>query len=246
MKQELREKEEAIYIEIIRTEKGEVPFIPWEGAKSRVFPKLVNTQRNLEMISGMAHREILDLTVVYDIELMKNDAFRMALPVTKDIFRRWEITEDELFETAFCNMEEKNGPVIEDFYTAQLRVLRMIGIGDDDKSRMILKGFFLGESPVQDAKESPFYILNSSDYRCGAVFLASPSALKSVAEIIEDDFLLLPSSVHEVLILRKQDGFDLNDLAGIVRSVNRACVPEEDQLSDHVYCYEKGELRIIA
>lgn len=240
-----QEKEMNSMIQRMKAAVGEKPFIAWERAKDRIFPKLINTQKNRERISTMAHREILDLTVVYDIELRKDEDFRIALPVTKDMFQRWEIAEEELFETAFRNLEEKNGLLFEDIYTVQMRVLEEISVSDDEN--VIIPDEFSPVTPEM-AENAGFliYILTSSDKRYGAAFLALPSALREISKTLQDDFLILPSSVHEVLVMKKSAGKDAKELAEIVRSVNRMCVSEEEQLSDHVYCYEQNALRIAA
>ena len=55
------------------------------------------------------------------------------------------------------------------------------------------------------------------------------------------DFFILPSSIHELLVVPKQDGMELSDLEAMVQEVNATQVAPEEKLSDHVYEYDAKE-----
>ena len=50
--------------------------------------------------------------------------------------------------------------------------------------------------------------------------------------------VILPSSIHEVLLLKHEKGMDFKDMRETVMEINRNEVPEEDVLSDSVYLYD--------
>ena len=59
-----------------------------------------------------------------------------------------------------------------------------------------------------------------------------------IYDIFEGDFYMIPSSVHEWIIVPKEGGmFDGNTLAAMIRDVNSSTVALEDRLSDHAYIY---------
>lgn len=55
------------------------------------------------------------------------------------------------------------------------------------------------------------------------------------------DFFILPRSIHELLVVPKQDGMELSDLESMVKEVNATQVAPEEKLSDHVYEYDAKE-----
>ena len=56
---------------------------------------------------------------------------------------------------------------------------------------------------------------------------------------MKGDFIVLPSSVHEVIVLDAKNGMKYKDLASIVQDVNASEVSAEEFLSDHVYVYNR-------
>lgn len=74
----------------------------------------------------------------------------------------------------------------------------------------------------------------------GAFYFMSPEVVGAIAEALEDDLYILPSSVNEVLLVRAselEDGVD--ELKEMVRDANETVVAEKDILSYNVYHYDK-------
>lgn len=84
------------------------------------------------------------------------------------------------------------------------------------------------------------YILTNQKEVDGAFYLMSPEVVGAIAEALEDDLYILPSSVNEVLLVRASElegGVD--ELKEMVRDVNETVVSEKDILSYSVYHYDK-------
>lgn len=65
--------------------------------------------------------------------------------------------------------------------------------------------------------------------------------MEDIAEKVGGDFFVLPSSIHELLIVPKQEGMELSELEAMVQEVNATQVSREEKLSDHVYEYDAKE-----
>lgn len=85
-------------------------------------------------------------------------------------------------------------------------------------------------------------IVTNSTHFCGASAILYPHVLDDIAQ--GSRIYLLPSSMHEILVCDSTS--DPEELKKIVVSANATVVEPEDQLSDHVYAYENGELKIVA
>ena len=81
-------------------------------------------------------------------------------------------------------------------------------------------------------------VLTNTQGMHGAGALFYPDQLETIAQQMGTDFFVLPSSVHEVLILPDDGSQDLDSLQFMVREINRTEVAPEDRLSDFVYHYD--------
>lgn len=94
--------------------------------------------------------------------------------------------------------------------------------------------------------EVPMYVLTNEDRNNGAAIAANPIVLEAVGETLGGDFFLLPSSVHEFLVVPRDDGM-VEDLLRTIREINMNEVPEEEFLSDSLYMYsiEKKSIAVF-
>lgn len=77
----------------------------------------------------------------------------------------------------------------------------------------------------------------------GATMILFPKILKAISEFYEDDLYVLPSSVHEILVLPKCSD-SAERLKTTVREVNELCVEQKELLSDQVYLYYRDSEKI--
>lgn len=99
------------------------------------------------------------------------------------------------------------------------------------------------------AKEAPaLYVMTNRSQTFGASCMLYDSTLEDFAESQESNLVILPSSIHEVLLLKQEKGMNFESMREMVMDINRHEVPKEDILSDSVYLYDwkKKELRIAA
>ena len=90
----------------------------------------------------------------------------------------------------------------------------------------------------------PFYVLTNRLGITGAACLLYPDVLKKCAERLGQDLLILPSSIHESLILPYDESIRVDEMRYMVQSINASEVPTEDQLSGQVYLYHRSDNRI--
>ena len=97
--------------------------------------------------------------------------------------------------------------------------------------------------PCHDS--APMYVLSNSVGINGASALMYPNALKSIADELKKDLVILPSSIHEVLLIPYENDVDFEDLSNMVTTINQEQVPVEDRLSNHVYYYSRAADQVI-
>ena len=94
---------------------------------------------------------------------------------------------------------------------------------------------------------APMYVLSNRTRVQGASCILYPNILKDFAAAVKSDFYILPSSVHEVILLPVQGDEDEEGLKRMVCEVNETQVEREEVLSDSVYYYsrEREKLSIL-
>ena len=97
---------------------------------------------------------------------------------------------------------------------------------------------------MPSSTESPMFVLTNKERHDGAAMIACPEVLQTVHGLMGDDYYILPSSVHEVLIVPKHIPLLLEDMQKTVRQINEESVEPIDRLSDNVYEFDGRNLKI--
>ena len=215
-------------------------FMNYERIKDRIIFKLIHAERNKELLKDIPHIRYLDFAVVFQC-LISDEMFGNAtIMIHNAHLKIWEITENELYEKAI-----KNTPLLQryDIKTMKDVLCEMMLLEEMEGKEILNKNEYIED--LQDA--TPMYVLSNRTRVQGASCILYPNILKDFASAVKSDFYILPSSVHEVILLPAQGDEDKEGLKRMVCEVNETQVEREEVLSDSVYYYsqEKGELSIL-
>lgn len=187
---------------------------------------VVNTRANAAMLSEMPHEEIEDLSLICRITLlMETDGVNGSIRVTNDRLAEWGVTKEEVFKKAKEN-------TLRDF-PPELYSLENISKGSDMDENFLQEGKELPESAF------PMYVLSNRQKDHGAAAVAFPQILERVDGLFSEGCYLLPSSVHEFIVVPKSEDASPQELGRLVRGVNKSHVSKQEILSDRVYEYDK-------
>ena len=89
--------------------------------------------------------------------------------------------------------------------------------------------------------EPVMLVATTQEVFMGAAVIQYPGFMEQAAEQIGGDFFVLPSSIHEVLLIPDDGKADFHELAAMVQSINETQVAPADRLSDNVYHYDKTD-----
>lgn len=201
-------------------------FTKWETAKSRLACKLVNYSDNQELLETTPHERFLDLAVIcyYLVD--------MDCPATILIQDRfpalWGKDKNEVIQTAKENTFRLFPPNIRNMGDI---IMELMG-------GMDLYG-------LDSRAGTSMYVLTSQTKMNGSIGILCPDLLKNFADEIQDDLYIIPSSIHEVLLVPAgETAGNGRELSEMVQEVNRTQVEREETLSDHVYFYSRETDRI--
>ena len=189
-------------------------------AKKSLFVKLINTERNEALIEKCISKEFLDLSAVVRVVLKMDKEGMSSMALSKKDAENLGMTEEEIYAAALAN-------------TLRLFPPKLMNLG------RYVEMSIGGKLPFGE-DEVTTYILTNQKEVDGAIYFMSPEVVGAIAEALEDDLYILPSSINEVLLVRAselEDGVD--ELKEMVRDVNETVVSEKDILSYSVYYYDK-------
>ena len=197
--------------------------------KDRIECRLVNCENNAEFLEGKPFTQVEDLAVIYSINLGKQDPDNlMSTTVTDMLMADWGISTEELHGIALENLEN-SGIQLKSLREQMMELMFPDGAPNDHSMDFML--------PPEDAGPQ-MYVLTNSDKHYGAKAVLDTQKMDEIAEKLGGDFVILPSSVHEVLILPNAAEMDRSALEEMVRTVNATEVKPNEVLSDNVYCFD--------
>lgn len=206
------------------------------GAKEKVVCRLVNYERNKEWLMDKPYQRMEDLAVVYVVYLDRKENETLSVVVTDQLLGRLGIPEEELYPLALSNMER----------LLPCRFERMQDVLLGLMAQDMMLQFDIDEEAAKElaAQAMPpdlglqVYCLSNCDNTYGAAEILLPEVLERIAEQAGGDYYIIPSSVHEVLIIPKTADSDYRELEEMVKEVNASEVQPKEQLSGYVYEYD--------
>jgi len=207
-----------------------------EEYKSRIVFQLVNTLENVVLLSKCPHRNFEDLSVIYRAITTHNSEGVSGFLVTSDVAESMKLTEEQLYKLAL-----KNTRRMFPFVHMRIEEMMMKIIGADDNPESITKLF--PEYNNMSPEECVYVITNRSQFY-GSSALLYPEVLGRVADKIGSDCYVLPSSLHEIIVLSANAYSDKEKLVHIVCGTNEKHVRDDEKLSDSLYYFDIKERSI--
>lgn len=172
--------------------------------------RLINAERNADILKKILHRKFLNLVVIYRVIIERNSKENIGLDLTDEMIQRLGISIEELEENSIKNTRAD---------------------GFEIKSLADVLG-------LEANSGVPMYILSNSCGQNGANILLFPEEIKKVADLLNSDLWIIPSSIHEVIaipitICGKEE------INMIIQEVNNTQVNAEEILGYKLYKYSR-------
>ena len=209
-------------IDVVKTKESEVKdFVSdYEKVKDHTYLRLI--PGNSPVLTETPHRMIEDMALVVNIHLenFSDENGRSCVVVTKPLMEMYGIDETQLFADA-----EKNSLAEEPIVFTPLA----------DMIRSLIES---NEVPSPEEAGIVTYIATNKSGFHGASVLAYPDFAEKAAETIGGSFYMLPSSVHEFILIKDDGKPNAKDLNKMVRNVNETVLEPRDLLSSQCYHYD--------
>ena len=204
----------------------------YRKAKRLIIPRLINRDMNEALLQDRPYVELEDLAVVYAVELGKSQDGVMSSPVTDELMNRWGATVDEIHKIAVRNLQILQKGTFQgmnEMMSKQLLNELIEEYGSERKAKEVLNQIL--------PPEEGMYYLGCESMQNGADQILNTNLMKQIVETIGPDFYILPSSVHELIIVPGGTPMEPDELRAMVRDVNHEQVRREEQLSFNIYTW---------
>ena len=182
------------------------------------------------MLVQFIHIRILDLAVIFYIN-WDMEGYKGTAQIRNSMMTIWNLSRQELFTDALQNAVRHLPPIcmqLEELIWKEVNEMP----GDLGEERENL-AFGFPEGALQT------YVVSNSEKAFGAGVVLYPDFLAEKSEEWESDIVVLPSSIHETILIPAGDKSIMEKLTAVVKEINQDVVLKEDWLSDFIYLYEK-------
>ena len=193
-------------------------FTDFDAVKNRICYKLVNTASNKKLLEDVPHRELFDLSIVYYVMVAVEDDATGSILIHNNHLSFWDVTENDLYEYASINTSKLLPAGIKSMFDTLSEMVDMEDLPDTDDF---------------------MYVLTNKEKLQGASTILYPDVLKSFADRKNANLWLLPSSIHEWIIVCDDGNMNRETLSEMIQEVNGSQLAVDEILSDHPYYYNR-------
>ena len=199
--------------------------------KKGLYIQVVNADVNRELLKDLPHDSWEDMAAVvrYQIPDGENE---ISFLVTKNNMQQYQMSQGEVMETAYKNTasQEFDLKKMEDIMRD---ILHEQGIRDE-----------MAEAFLENM-DTPMYVLTNRKKINGANALVCPDILEKAYKELGEPYYVLPSSTHELILVKESYGMKPEELRQMVQEVNCTAVQARDLLSNKVFHYDGRKLSAV-
>lgn len=198
-------------------------FLSFEANKDKITYRLINYELNQSSLENRPYIPYLDLAITFDIILKADSNGIASLPIKYELLELWGKSVEEIYDLAKRNTER--------LFPVQIQTMDTL-----------LKDIMLDDKLSENDRPN-LLILSNDLTQYGANCMLYRDILKSIGDNLQENFYILPSSIHEVLILGENHA-DALALSDMIQDINEAVVLNEEILSDHPYYYDRNTMSV--
>ena len=222
--QEIVDRIVTLYKEQVRDINFDIDFFKEFGyVRDRIFHKVINYEKNKKLLEDVPHFRWCDLAVVFYYAMEEKAMGKASILIHNNHLAMWEQTADELYQIAQCNMKRCMPELLLPMYEL-IEKMTGVKLKQTDGVRM--------------------YVLTNQAKLNGASVMLYSDKIRELADRLHSDLVILPSSVHEVLILPDDHEQNYDFYRQMVEEVNTTQVEPEEILSYNLYRYSRKKEEI--
>lgn len=192
----------------------------FEIMRSKIVYKLIHAAKNETLLQNMPYIAYLDFAIVFYILFEVDESGTATIPITHELIQLWGVSLDEIQQNAFRNAPTLL-PAI--FKPMQIVIDELMGTNYSEEK----------------FTEDLMFVLTNSLRSFGAACILYDGMLDKISEEIGENYYILPSSIHEMIIIPESNSPSRAHLNEMIAEVNQTQVDDEEFLSECVYYYDR-------
>lgn len=227
----------------------------FKNIQSNIVYRLVNYKKNEKLLNDTPHIRFVDFAIIFYCLVNKDESGIESFRISHEMAEKWEVTSQQLMKLAQKNTPKLFPPrltTMEELLTGLFQadmehILENYGDvleikqAEESAKEMVRKLI----KSMRERRTVEMFVLTNQMGINGASVVLYPEVLKEFSKLCGSNLYLLPSSIHEFIIVPKYEFIHKEDLTQMVQEVNASQVAVEEILSDHVYEYCTEEDSII-
>ena len=204
-------------------------FEDYERVKERLAFKLISSELNEELLESIPHIPFLDLEITFYYSVDADKMEGGTILVRNSHMERWGVTTEDLMRDSL-----ENAPRVLPGSCREICSLM-------EKMCPEKAGTF-----SEDIRDLNLYVLSNERLTLGAAVMLYPGMMEEVSDMMDSDVYIIPSSIHELIVLPAGNETDLTYLKDMIRVINRTQLAKQDVLSDSLYFFsrETGKITV--
>ncbi len=194
-------------------------FCRFDEVKERIAYRLINAERNKELLEQIPHILFLDLAICFYYAFSHERLGEGMILIHNSHMDMWGADTKALKHLAEENTKRLFPPTM-----------------------VSMKMLFTELLEEEGAPE--LYVLTNEKKCQGAAAMLYPNILEEMADKLGGNFYILPSSIHEVILLKERGDERAKDLRSMILEANSTQVATEEVLSDYPYYYDAKEKKV--
>lgn len=215
----------------------------FDEVKNNITYRLISYERNKKLLTQVPHIKYLDLAITFHCLINEDEDGIGTIRITNGHINSWDISLMQLLEFARINTCALFPATIKSMEDTIRGIVQDTPFDDgakisDEEFELLMKQSYYNDNP-------PMYVLTNKQGINGASCILYDDLIEEFADEIQSDLFILPSSIHELILIPTKNKKNSNSLKKMVMEVNLTQVAPEDVLSDNVYYYNRKQNAII-
>ena len=222
-------------------------FYDFDKMKEKIVYKLIHYEHNQELLKDVPHRRFLDLAVVYYL-LIEDPFIGSGTALIHHRQRQmWQVDEETLYQRAVVNTDHLLGYQIQPMSQVILELLQkdMRYQLEEDLEMGICTGEQVDQWAVEilahmmPTEKHTMFVLSNHNKYLGAAAILNRDRLSAFAEKMGCGFHVVPSSIHEMILIPDTESLQREDLRRLLQEINEEEENVQEYLSDQIYYYDR-------
>lgn len=200
----------------------------YDEAKDRLYVTVLNKNNNQKYLQDAVCMDIPETDITAAVRVLcenQQEEGTASFLVRESLREMWGVSGKHIYEQALKNTEK--------LFPAEMMNMEEVL-------------FHCGSQAEKQKELLPYeiYVLTNQAKINGATVMLYPNLLQEIGEATQSRFFILPSSIHELILMKDNGEMSAEELQRMVMEVNRTQVEPEEVLSDEVYSYDYREKKL--